>query len=413
MSKRDRARVAVIGGGASGLVCATECARAGLEVMLFEQKDRCGKKILASGNGRCNITNTDLHASSYYGGCETMLKEVLTRFGFVHQKRYFASLGLLLHPMQEGRVYPVSMEAKSVAALLLSAASESGAKIVTDTKVLKVQEDLSLLYGSSKRRFDAVVVATGSLAASHLGGGASGYEIARSFGHAIISPYPALVQLISPMKYPKMMQGVRIDAEAKLLVDGVMRQKQRGDVLFSNYGLSGLAILDLSIEASLALKTKNRVEVAINLLPDWEQSALTKHIVEVAKAHPSFSIETILHSILPIKVVRALLLALGVDRGVRSIGMKLAKRIVYLLQNWHFEISDTKGFEYAEVCGGGVSCDEIDPKTFESKRQEGLYFIGEVLDVVGKRGGYNFAFAWGSGYLCAEAIVKKWGQGKD
>ncbi len=401
-------RIAIIGGGASGLVCAIECAKAGLDVTLFEQNEKCGKKILVSGNGKCNITNKFLHIEDFEGEEKRVIETVLQRFGFKQQQNYFASLGLLLQIKEDGRCYPYSMEAKSVLDILLAAAKQYGVKLRTGAKVEGVQKGFEVLLEDGKQeRFDKVVVASGSKAASHLGGNESGYDIARNFAHTINEPYPSLVQLLSTSKYPKMMSGVKMDAEVTLLVNGVKEQHMKGDLLFTDYGLSGLAILDISQKASWALLQHFTVDLQINLLPDWNQTHLASHIVTVAKNNPEYSIETVLHTLLPLKVVRALLDFLDIDRTSRQMDMKLVKRIVFRLQHWSFAIEGTKGFRYAEVSGGGVKTNEIDPRTFESKKHKGLYFIGEVLDIVGRRGGYNFAFAWGSGYLCAQAIIKR------
>ncbi len=401
-------RVAIIGGGASGLVCAIECAKAGLDVTLFEQNEKCGKKILVSGNGKCNITNKFLHIEDFEGEDRGVVETVLQRFGFKQQQNYFASLGLLLQVREDGKCYPYSMEAKSVLDLLLAAAKQYGVKIHTGMKVANVQKGFFVtLAGGEEQKFDKVVVAAGSKAASHLGGNESGYDIARHFAHTINEPYPSLVQLLSTSKYPKMMSGVKMDAEVILLVNGVKEQHIKGDLLFTDYGLSGLAILDISQKASQALLQHFAVDLQINLLPEWNQTHLASHIATVAKNNPDYSIETVLHTLLPLKVVRALLDFLDIHRTSRQMDMKLVKRIVFRLQHWSFAVHETKGFRYAEVSGGGVKTSEIDPSTFESKKHKGLYFIGEVLDVVGRRGGYNFAFAWGSGFLCAQAIIKR------
>ena len=400
-------KVAIIGGGASGLVCAIECAKAGAKVTLFEQNKTCGKKILVSGNGKCNITNKHLDRSDYEAKNSAIIDTVLKRFGFEEQKRYFASLGLLLAIKEDGKAYPYSFEAKTVLDLLLSAAKQYGVHIKTETKIERITNNFTLVFDNQKEHFDAVVIATGSLAANHLGGNESGYGFAKTFGHSIMQPYPSLVQLTSVSKYPKMMSGVKLEAEVSLMINGLKEQTVKGDLLFTDYGLSGLAILDVSQKASFALTQHYAVDVVANLLPSWEPNALSKHLLNVAKNNPGYTIETILHTLFPAKVVKTLLSFLEIDRSLTQPGMKLAKKIVFALQNWSFEIDGTKGFRYAEVCGGGVSSDEIDTKTFESKKQKGLYFIGEVLDVVGKRGGYNFAFAWGSGYLCANGIIKQ------
>ncbi len=400
-------KIVVIGCGASGLICAIVCARAGLEVDIYEQNKECAKKILVSGNGKCNIANVLVSQDDFFANNSAVVQSVLKRFGYREIKRFFGELGLLLIEKEDGRVFPFSQEAKSVVEILTKSALELGVNIYTQTAVQKLQSDLGVVVSEQTRRYDAVVLATGSKAAQHLGGNESGYDMAKECGHEIAPLYPALVQLVTSSKLPKLMSGVRMECEATLYINGIKEQTLRGDVLFGDYGLSGLVILDLSLLASRALHEGAAVDVELNLLHRLDANKAAKHLVELARMHPTYSLFTILHTLLPKKITNALLKELGLENRSLALDMKLAKRIVHKAQRWRFEIEDTKGFRYAEVCGGGVNSHEIDAGTFESKKKENLYIVGEVLDVVGRRGGYNFIFAWGSGYLAGCDIIRK------
>lgn len=393
--------VAIIGGGASGLMCAIFCARKGVKVDLYEQNAKCAKKILVSGNGRCNITNKNLSVGDYFSQNPSFLEFALKEFGFGVFEKFCESIGLLLDIKDDGRVYPLSNEAKSVASLLLSHAQSLGVNIHTDIKI----SDIKKLLGE----YDAVVVATGSEAASHLGGNRDGLAFAEVFGHNIIPTYPSLVQLHLTSPIVKKMSGAKIDGEVTLLVNNKKELTSSGDILFSDYGVSGFAVLDSSQGASVALMEGAYVSISINLLPTFNAQKLSNHISKIAEIEPKMTIFEILIGLIPSKIALGILeeLKLPATLSGKNIDIKLSKKIANQMLNWRFEVSDTHGFRHAEVAGGGVDTTEINPKTFESLKQKNLYFCGEVLDVVGRRGGYNFAFAWASGYLVAKDITTK------
>lgn len=393
-------KVAIIGGGASGLLCAIFCAKGGVHVDIFEQNSKCAKKILVSGNGRCNITNTNLTCNDYFSQNPMFVDFALKQFGFGEFEKFCQSIGLLLDIKDDGRVYPLSNEAKSVASLLINYAKNLGVNFHTDTKITDIKKLLN--------EYDAVVVATGSEAASHLGGNSDGLEFAKEFGHNIVPTYPSLVQLHLDSKIVKKMCGAKIEGEATLLTNNKKDSTCKGDILFTDYGVSGFAVLDISQSASVALMEHSHVSISINLLPSFTAQKLSSHINSVALNMPHFTVLDILTGLVPLKIAQALLEELNISASTckDEINIKVAKKIANQLLNWRFEVRDTHGFRHAEVAGGGVDTTEINPKTFESLKQKNLYFCGEVLDVVGKRGGYNFAFAWASGHLAAKAISR-------
>lgn len=391
-------KVAIIGGGASGLLCAIFCAKSGVDVDIFEQNAKCAKKILVSGNGRCNITNRDLSPDDYFSQNPSFVEYALKEFGFSEFQKFCESIGLLLDIKDDGRAYPLSNEAKSVASILLSYATSLGVNIHTDRKITDIKKLLS--------EYDSVVIATGSEAASHLGGNRDGLAFAEVFGHNIIPTYPSLVQLHLTSPIVKKMSGTKIDGEVTLLINNKKDSSCCGDILFTDYGVSGFAVLDISQRASVALMEFSHVSISINLLPTFNAQKLSNHISKMAETEPKMTIFEILIGLIPSKIASGILEELKLPASFcgKNIDIKLSKKIANQMLNWRFEVSDTHGFRHAEVAGGGVDTTKINPKTFESLKQKNLYFCGEVLDVVGKRGGYNFAFAWASGYAAARDI---------
>jgi len=391
--------VAIIGGGASGLLCAIFCAKSGVKVDIYEQNSKCAKKILVSGNGRCNITNTDLSSNDYFSDNPAFVNDALKEFGFKEFEKFCNSIGLMLDIKDDGRVYPLSNEAKSVAKIFEDYALSLDISFFKDTKI----EDIKKL----QKKYDSVVVATGSQAASHLGGNTDGHEFAKEFGHNIVQTYPSLVQLHLNSKIATKMAGAKLNAEATLLVNSKKELTTEGDTLFTTYGISGFAILDLSQRVSVGLLEYETLDLSLNLLPNFTAQKLSAHIVKLSQNIPAFSILDILAGLIPLKIANGLLEDINIANSTKNINTKLAKKIANALLNWRFEISDTHGFRHGEVSGGGVDTTEINPKTMESLRCNNLYFCGEVLDVVGRRGGFNFAFAWASAYVAAKNITQQ------
>jgi len=392
--------VAVIGAGASGLLSAILCAKSGCKVDIFEQNAKAAKKILVSGNGRCNISNTNLSSSDYFSENPSFVAYALESFGFKEFEKFCAEIGLLLLKLEDGRAYPLSNEAKSVAKIFQDYALSLGVKFHTDTKVSDIKEMM--------QKYESVVVATGSRAASHLSGNSDGEEFAKEYGHKIIPAYPSLVQLHLNSKVAPKMSGVKLTAEVSLLVNSKKELSTTGDILFTDYGISGFAILDISQSASYALLNYQVVDISLNLLPSFSMQKLSAHLMKMAEKNPKLTLLDTLVGLLPLKIANGILDALNLLPTLSNTEMhtKLSKKVANLILNWRFEVNKTHGFRHAEVSGGGIDTREIDENTMMSKKQPQLYFCGEVLDVVGRRGGYNFAWSWASAFLVAKSIIK-------
>ena len=399
MSKNKK--IAIIGAGASGLLCAIECAKVSFHVDIYEQNSKCAKKILVSGNGRCNVTNTQFTQNDYFSQNPSFVKYALEKFSFKEFEKFTSSIGLLLDIKDDGRVYPLSNEAKSVASLLINHAKILGVNIFTDTKITDMKELLE--------SYDAVVIATGSEAASHLGGNNDGQKFAKKFGHNIIPTYPSLVQLHLNSTTHIKMSGAKVTGEVTLFINNSKTIQTQGDILFTDYGVSGFAILDISQLASKSLMNFQAVDIMINLLPKYTAQKLSSHIMSLVQLNPDITILDILHGRLPIKIAKTILEILKLSLNLKAINIntKHSKKLANQITNWKFEVINTHGFRHAEVSGGGIDTNEINSHTMESLKQPNLYFCGEVLDVVGKRGGFNFAWAWASAFSAAKALINQ------
>lgn len=400
-------KIAIIGAGAAGLMAAITAARNGAHVTLYEQNDAPGKKILASGNGKCNIINRQASIDDFEGEAPAFAAEALNVMGFKTFERFCKEIGLLLDIREEGKCYPLSQEARSVQSALTRAAEHLGVRFINDTLVTDIVFENNLFgiaYDQGVDRYQKLIIATGSPAAPQLGGNESGLDFARTLGHSVIDPFPSLVGL--HLEHPALakMAGVKTTARLTLMIDNTPVHEEEGDLLFTRYGVSGFAVLDLSHHASKALRDYAYVALSADLFPRFTAQALSTQLEQMAAAIPDDTLYELLGGVLPRKLIVPLLSAskLAPDTPCRSVNAKTAKKIAYSLKQWRFPVTDTHGYQHAEVAGGGVSTAEIDPISMESKHLPNLYFAGEVIDITGHRGGFNFHFAWGSGFLAGK-----------
>jgi predicted Rossmann fold flavoprotein len=277
--------------------------------------------------------------------------------------------------------------------------------------MIKKINDKFIVYSkdANGKKYDKVLLCNGSNAASKLGGSNKGYEIAESFGHKVEGTYPSLVQLEVKSRSCSKLAGVKVEAIVTLKSKDESQKQIKGDVLFTKYGISGFAILDMSPYISKLLLTNQKVYISLNLLSKYDRNELFSMFTRIKNNHSNYDILTMLNGLISLKVAKVLLNELNISQDTRleMINIKNIKMIINKILNWQFEVEDTHGFEYAEVSGGGISVAEINSKTMESKLIKNLYFAGEVLDVTGQRGGYNLAFAWASGYVAGKNLGNK------
>lgn len=401
--------VAIIGGGASGLVCAIEAARKGHHVTVFEKNTKLGRKVLATGNGKCNISNLHLNPSRYHSESPQFVTSVLKRFDAFTCKNYFRSLGLEMREGEEGRLYPMSHQASSVVDILVHEARELGVNFLCESEVQSVEKKGSQFYLHVKENvhhFDACVIASGSVAWKSLGSSGSGYLFAKALGHRLIEPYPSLVQLLSSESFLKEANGVKMESCVELFIGGQKVQSVQGDVLFTDYGLSGSAILEISRKASSAFTKNEEVFVLLDLLPTLGKDSLSALLQKRLSYAQDKSLVLWLEGLIPKKLALFLIRFCKLEhiKHASMLGPKEIKKLSFTLKALRLHVNATKGFESAEVCAGGVDVKELDEKTLMSKKVKHLYFCGEVLDVDGDCGGFNLHFAWGSGYVVGQSL---------
>lgn len=399
----------IVGGGASGMFCALRLAESGVkDVLLLERNDRLGRKLSATGNGQGNVTNSAMSAEHYFSGDAGRVASVLARFGAEDLIGALSALGGIFLPDAVGRVYPASRQAASVTDLLRFAL-EGRVEVRTGVRVLSARRDGALFSvrtdGGKEFRGRALVLACGGKAAPHFGTDGSGYGLARAFGHTVTPLRPSLVQLKTEQTYIRGLKGVRADCAVRLLpgaaaAKGMPASKGdiclRGDLLFTDYGVSGDVIFRLS-----AFCREGDV-LSVDFLPDCAPSAVAAAIRGKAERYPQMRGEDLLRGIVNSAVGKCLAkysanAPFSQDRG-------LADRLAACVKDFRLPVVGSLGFDYAQVTKGGVPLGEVDDDLM-SRRAEGLYLLGELLDVDGECGGYNLQWAFSCGAVAASAVA--------
>ena len=391
----------VVGAGAAGLVAAITSARTGQKILLLEQNTKIGKKILVSGNGKCNIDNKYITLHRFHGENPGFIDEILKGYDFEVVEKFFTSIGLELIEGKEGKMFPMSLQASSVVEMLEYEAKRAGVQILCDCSVTSLSKEgdtFTVETSKGTKRSKKLLLASGSPAAPQLGGSNSGYAFATKMGHSLIPRHPSLVQLCSDETWVKECAGVKVAGIAQLYVNGEYITEKKGDLLFTNYGISGLAILDLSREVSTRLAHYDYCELNMDLMPELSKEKLTNLLLGRIEEGSEKPIAIWLHGVINKKLISIILEQSKCKaKQENELNRKEVGKLVYTIKNLKLSINDTKGFKGAEVATGGVNTTEINPQTMESKLVPNLYFAGEILDVDGDRGGFNFHFAWISG----------------
>ena len=366
--------VIILGAGASGMVAALTAAETkNRRVLLLERQQRVGRKLLATGNGRCNLTNTGAAPENYHGEDAAFARSALTRFTSADTLAFFSSLGLLTEEEYGGRVYPLSNSANSVLDVLRFALEGAGVEVHTACRVTAVrrERDGFAVQCESERFFaDALIVACGGAAGGKLGGVKDGYEILKSLGHSRTKLYPALAPLVTAPEYPRALKGVRADAAVTLRRGGVIA-RSAGEVQFTDTGVSGPAVFDVSRAASVC---GGGAEIVFDFFRGRETAELLGRMcVKYA--------------------------GIGGAAPLASLSDRDLENVLFACRAFTLEVRGTAGFDAAQVTAGGASTAQFDPETLQSRLVPGLFACGEVLDVDGDCGGYNLQWAWASGAL--------------
>lgn len=405
--------VGIVGGGAAGMMAAITAARQGARVTLMEGNDRLGKKILVTGNGKCNLGNEKLDLEEYYTNRPDFLGKCLEKFNTEDSISFFQSIGLMAKS-KTGYLYPACGQASAVLDVLRYELGALGVRVITDCKIQRVegmgtQNRIRLWGNGASYEFDRVILACGGRAAPKTGSDGSGYRLAGQLGHGLIPTVPALVQLKCREDYFKSVTGVRAEALLKVMDGGKCIAEERGELQLTETGISGIPVFQLSrvVNYLAAGRGSRDVEVVIDFLPDY-----TKEAYEMFMAGRSLllqeerSVEEFFTGMLHKKLMLLFIKISGLkpsEAAAAADGEKL-RRVYDLCRHWNVHVTGSASYESAQVCAGGIPLDEVTPE-LESKKMRGVYFAGELLDVDGKCGGYNLHWAWCSGYLAGRAAA--------
>ena len=395
-------KLAIIGAGASGMAAAITAAASGRnEILLFERQARVGRKLLATGNGRCNLTNRQTNPGRYHGAYPEFVRPALDAYPVDSVLDFFQTLGLYTVTEDNGRVYPYSDQANSVVDVLRFALERKNIQLLTGTEIAGVKKTAEgfLLKDTAGACWEAerLIVACGGAAGTKLGGGLSGYQLLRSLGHHCTKLYPSLVQLKTRPVLVRGLKGIRANAALKLTVRDAVLATAYGEVQFTDYGVSGPAVFELSRVAASA----EDAVLHLDLLPGYRAEDLLSALCIRIARFPALKAGDLLTGILHNRLGRMLVTACGVgqDTPMSSLNWKQLTQLVELCHEWALPITGNMGMEGAQVTAGGIVTMEFDPETLQSRIVPGLYAAGEVLDVDGDCGGFNLQWAWASGLL--------------
>ena len=403
--------VAVLGGGASGLVCAIECAKTGLKVAVIEKGPVMGKKILVTGNGRCNMTNIDMGRGHYYGADNSAISHIIDRYDVKAVVAFFNSIGLYTKE-KDGLIYPNSNKAASVTEVLRNAIIKYNVSEISDFEIKAVEKTdgkFKILSADGKNvQAGKIVVATGLKAYD---GTDIGLKILKKFGHGCCEIYPALVQLKTDSPFIKGLKGVKFNGGIKAVSKGKVMAEESGEILFTEYGLSGIAVMQLSKLYSIY----GDLSISMDFLPHLDEGELIDILEKLRNFYmdTNMSAEEFLGGLVDKKLGQRIIKFSGVENlgtKINALSDKQIRRIASCLKNVTVGITGHNGFKNAQVCGGGALMADFDIDTLESVYQKGLYAAGEVLDAVGDCGGYNLHWAWVTGLHVARAIAAGRGQ---
>ena len=388
--------VIIIGASASGLMCAIEAAKRGRHVLLLDHANKAGKKILMSGGGRCNFTNYDVTSENYISHNPHFVKSALSRFTQWNFIAMVETYKIPYHEREHGQLF-CDNSSKDILNLLLNECRKANVTIQLNTKIINIEQSSGhhFIIKSDQADYDceSLVIASGGLSIPKMGATPFGYKVAEQFN---IKVWPTSAGLV-PFTLHTQDKDTLSDLSG-IAINSIVKSKNisfRENILFTHRGLSGPAILQISSYWSAGN------EIEINLLPDIN---LFKELTQANENQPKIKLKTILHKLLPKRLVNIFLAAELLDKSLQEISQKEFQQVAETFQNWSIKPNGTEGYRTAEVTIGGVDCDALSSKTMESKTVAGLYFIGEVMDISGWLGGYNFQWSWSSGWCAGQYV---------
>jgi predicted Rossmann fold flavoprotein len=399
-------QVVVIGGGAGGLMAAITLARAGHRVVLVEKNKELGRKILTTGNGRCNVTNRDISIEKYHGASKEFVQTTLEKFDQFATMEFFESLGVALKEEDKGRIFPRTNQATTIVDALKHALENENIPVKTGVTIKSIEAKNGFkITAENGGNFEAdkLILATGGKAAFQFGSSGDGIFWATKLGHNIIPIYAALVPLETKEVWAKDLQGIKVEAKVISKVDKKIVRETEGDVLFTHFGISGPAVMAHAGSISPFVDDRS-VQIILDLYPEDSQAQLDKKVEQIFQNNNKKSVKNSLAGLIPAALVSAILdiSKLNKEKNAAEVSKQERLKIVEIIKNLELNISKVRPLKEAQVSRGGVDTNEVDGNTLESKIVKGLYFAGEVLDVDADSGGFNLQWAWSSGFVAGK-----------
>lgn len=403
---KNMAEVVIIGGGASGMAAAIAAAGNGHSVTIIERQARVGRKLLSTGNGRCNITNMDVCIDNYHGENVGFVRYALSVWTPEKVLEFFAGLGLMTVTEYGGRVYPLSNQASSVLDVLRFALEKPNIRLVAGATVDSVKRQgrgFVVSWAEESVRCDKLIVACGGCAGSKLGGVMDGYNILKSLGHSRTALHPALTQIRTQPEVPRSMKGIKVNANVRVLRGKALLAERAGELLFTDTGVSGTVIFELSRCVSTG---GEGLSLEIDMFEAMEKGKVRSYLYARKNARPSAPAKEIFTGALHSRVGMALCKYAGINGETACADLKAGDMdaLAAAAKALKLPVTGVSGFESAQVTAGGMKTAEFDPKTMESRIVPNLYACGEVLDIDGDCGGYNLQWAWASGLLAGGSL---------
>ncbi|HZR25534.1 MAG TPA: NAD(P)/FAD-dependent oxidoreductase [Vicinamibacterales bacterium] len=411
----DTCDLAIVGAGAAGLAAAIFSARADptLRILLLDGAKKPGAKILVSGGGRCNVTNVRVTEQDFWGGRSTIVRRVLRAWPVDATVAFFREVGVPLHEEEDGKLFPDSNRARDVLNALLSEAGRVGVELRADHRVTAItqsQPGFQIATTHGDVHANRIVLATGGQSLPKSGSDGSGFAIARALGHTIVQTTPALAPLVLPRDEPlhQQLSGVAQDVELAIWIHDAIAIRLRGALLWTHFGVSGPVVLNASRHWLRAQIEQRRVAITVNFAGGRLFEEVEAEWTRAAREHPRTSVQTTLAKSMPASVASAVANALAIDgnQSLAHFPRGDRRRLAHALVAWPLPIEGTRGYNFAEATAGGVALSEIDPSTMESRVVKGVYLVGEMLDVDGRIGGFNFQWAWCSGFVAGRAVAR-------
>ena len=405
--------VAIVGAGAAGLATAIFAAQRlpGRSIVALDGAGKLGAKILVAGGGRCNVTNRVVTPGDYCGGSPNVIKRVLAAFTAEHAVEFFHRIGVSLHEEEHGKLFPDTNQARTVLDALIREADRCGAELRRGQRVIGVErcgDGFRVTTSEGILAAGAVVLATGGRSLPKTGSDGAGYELAARLGHSLVPTTPALVPLVLDGDFHAALSGISHDVELRVSAQECKPVRIRGALLWTHFGVSGPVVLDASRYWHRAVLEQRGVRVRINMLPGDDFPSAERKLIELASSQPKVHLHNALATVLPARVAEAVLATLGIAGRVpmAHVTRDARRALVHALLDWPLPVRDSRGYGFAEATAGGVPLGEIDPASMASRVCPGLFLAGEILDVDGRIGGFNFQWAWSSAWVAAAGIAR-------